>query len=333
MQIAMKRINRLEQCVVTGGSGFVGSHLLRHLLAEGRYKSIYVLDLVEPRIDDPRITYIKCDIRQPITLQLSGCRILYHLAALAKEPGFAWREYFETNYEGTRNVATFAARNGMRKIVYTSTMMVYESSDERKGEQTVPAPDTAYGASKLLGEEVLTSWVGEERGRSLSIIRAAVIFGRHENGNFTRLAKALKRRMFVYVGRKTTVKSCAYVEDLARFCLWCTGRREKKSVYNFAFPEATMIEEICHELSRVLQVPPPRIVVPFGLALLAGYVFEFLDRARILKSPIHHRRIEKLYYSTSIDASQCVRDGFRFAYSLGTSLERWKNECNDGELS
>jgi len=62
--------------------------------------------------------------------------------------------------------------------------------------------------SKLLAELVLKAWQNTVTERRLRIVRLGVVFGRWENGNYTSLYYALKKRRFVYIGRKTTVKGC-----------------------------------------------------------------------------------------------------------------------------
>ncbi len=77
--------------------------------------------------------------------------------------------------------------------------MVYKSDEERHTEMTLTTPDTAYGISKLLAEKELESWENKRKGRSLKVIRPAVVFGENENANFTRLYTSLKRGFFPYV--------------------------------------------------------------------------------------------------------------------------------------
>ena len=86
------------------------------------------------------------------------CSDLFHLAGLTKEPGYQRDEYFETNYLGTINVCNFADCSNIRNIVYCTTMMVYAAGEKRMSEASLPAPETFYGMSKLLGELALREW-------------------------------------------------------------------------------------------------------------------------------------------------------------------------------
>ncbi len=80
----------------------------------------------------------------------------------------------------------------------------------------MPEPVSDYGRSKLLAEGIHRQWLAGEAARRLVIARPAVIFGQGEGGNFTRLAKALRKGTFVYPGRKDTIKCCGYVGEIVR---------------------------------------------------------------------------------------------------------------------
>ena len=67
-------------------------------------------------------------------------------------------------------------------------------------------------------------------------------------------------------------------------------------------------------------------VLPFKLLIFLSYIFELLNSIG-LKNPIHHRRIEKLYYSTDLSTDAVLASGFKFKYTLKSALEDWKYEC------
>ncbi|WP_218079632.1 NAD-dependent epimerase/dehydratase family protein [Anthocerotibacter panamensis] len=321
-----------NSCVIFGGSGFIGTHLTEYILEFNLHERVYILDLVRPRIDDPRVVYQYCDVRQSIELMVENCSVVYNLAALSKEPGYAYSEYFDTNYTGAVHVCAFAKRLGIAKLIFTSTMMVFRPSDEKMTEDSPTYPDTAYGISKLLAEKVHEQWQCAGAGRVLKIVRPAVVFGKYEGGNYTRLYRTLKRNFFFYIGRKTTVKSSIYVRDLVRFLVWCAKEPTSKSLYNFAYPEPLTIQRIVEALCTVMDLRQPFLVIPFKLALCLGYGLELLSNLGLVKSGIHHRRIEKLYYSTHIVPLHCLQTDFTFAYTLESALADWRHQCGGREL-
>jgi len=318
----------MNNCIITGGSGFIGTHLIQSLLNDGLFDKITVIDIKEPRISDARVEYINGDIRQPISIELSGdYSTCYHLAAVCKEPGFPWDEYFQTNYIGTINVCNWTNRIGVKNLIFTSTMMVFRAGEERNHEESLTAPDTGYGMSKLLAEWVVKEWQSKAANRRLRIVRLGVVFGQWENGNYTRLYYALKKRRFAYIGRKTTVKGSIYVKDTIRFLIFLTDDNHSRCTYNLVYQQSTTIKDICDTMSEVFGFSGRMIpVVPYRLALWAAYGFEFIS-ALGLKNPIHHRRIQKLYYSTDISADKAYDTGFQLQFSLRDALKDWRDKC------
>ena len=319
-------------CLITGGSGFIGTHLIGHFLRERCFRTIIVLDLVPPKVVDPSVEFVWCDIRKPIpSAELPACDICFHLAALCKEPGYDWDEYFATNHVGTRNVMALAEEMGIRSIIFTSTMMVFRAGDTRNAEDDPAAPDTAYGISKLLAELELQRWAAGAADRRLRIVRPGVVFGKGESANYTRLYYALKKRRFAYIGRKTTVKGSIYVKDLVRFMDFCRSDTSGHSVYNLVYPEPLTIEQICMAMHDVFGFKGFIPVIPYGPALVLGYFFEILGLLGI-RTGIHHRRIQKLYYSTDVAADRAIASGFRLSYTVKEALLDWRQECLPEDL-
>src|SRR5438067_1530393 len=169
---------KLQNYLVTGGSGFIGTHLISCLLSSANVGRVHILDIKPPQVSDPRVLFHACDIRQPIKIKLSStCDVCFHLAALCKEPSYPWDDYFVTNHIGTIHVRDFLEQNGVENLVFTSTMMVFRSGEQKKTEYSLAAPDTAYGMSKLLAEVELQRWAERFPSRRLRIVRPGVVFG------------------------------------------------------------------------------------------------------------------------------------------------------------
>ena len=144
-------------------------------------------------------------------------------------------EYFETNIRGAENVCAFAEKHGIKKIVFTSSIAPYGAAEALKEETTLPTPNTPYGISKLVAEKIHQIWQTKDSdNRQLTIVRPGVVFGKGENGNFTRLYWGIRKHTFAYPGRKDTIKACIYVKELVRFMLYnrthCTGDEKNNRV-------------------------------------------------------------------------------------------------------
>ena len=238
--------------IITGGTGFIGTHLTN--LIKERYPNaqVYNLDIVKPGTPNPVVkdykpalrdgeklqsTFIEYDIRKPIeNLPFTPTEddVIFNFAAVHRTPGHEDHEYFETNIRGAENVVAFAEKWNIKKIVFTSSIAPYGAAEELKKETTLPTPNTAYGISKLVAEKIHEKWQnGDAAHRQLTIVRPGVVFGKGENGNFTRLYWAIRGHKFAYPGRKDTIKACIYVKELVRFLLWKTEvKSEERRVKN-----------------------------------------------------------------------------------------------------
>ena len=185
---------------ITGGTGFIGTHLTNLLSEIYPEATIYNLDIVKPGIPLPTVKnyqpalkagqklasqFIYCDVRKPIELEgvvATPDDVIFNFAAVHRTPGHPDHEYFETNIRGAENVCEFAERHGIRKIVFTSSIAPYGAAEELKEETTLPTPNTPYGISKLVAEKIHQIWQARDAGnRQLTIVRPGVVFGKGEN--------------------------------------------------------------------------------------------------------------------------------------------------------
>lgn len=312
-----------REVVIFGGSGFFGMHLCRYLSAKPDVGRIVVADLVRPREMLPKVAYVRCDVREPIDIEVSQPPLIYNFAAVHTTPGHPDWEYYWTNVRGAIEVCRFADRVGADRINFTSTMGIYGPQEERVDEDTMPQPVTAYGRSKLLAEFTHEDWQKAQPGRRLVIIRPAVTFGEGERGNFTRLAKLLKRGLFVYPARKDTIKACAPVEQLPDCIDFMAQSNEPVVRFIYAYPERTTTEAINRAFAEVAGFRPPRIVVPEGLIMAAASMFELLGKLGI-RTSINRARVRKLIQSTNVYPAELERRGWKFSLSLPEALANWK---------
>jgi nucleoside-diphosphate-sugar epimerase len=315
-----------RKALVFGGAGFIGCHLLRCLVASGRYDGLYCVDIVEPRFTDPGIHYVNFDVRKPIPAQLcgEGPFDIFNFAAVHTTPGHEDWEYYWTNVHGATNVCKFASDVGADYLLFTSTMMVYGPTEAPKDEDAVLEPVNAYGRSKILAEDIHRLWQSERPdSRRLTIVRPGVIYGLAERGNFTRLSQALKGRRFVYPGRTDAVKACGYVDDLVSSMIQMEERNEGLFLYNFCHPERYTSADICAAFSTVAGYPTPRFVAPFWLLGLLAFGFEMLSTLGV-KTDINRARVRKLYQSTNMIPRRLQEIGFSCRYDLPAGLSAWK---------
>ena len=265
----------MADCLVTGGSGFIGQRLVERLERSNRFDRVVNLDAVAERGGGHRV-----DVRRPITLHPGDHRFgtCIHLAALAKEPGHAHREYYEVNDVGTGHVLDLCAELGIDSVLFASTMMVFAAGVDRRSEDDAVDPDTAYGGSKALAEQRVRAWGQAKAGRRVRIVRPGVVFGPGDEGNFQRLRQLLERRLFFYIGGRDVVKSCIHVDDVVGHIEYLIDDTDGHQTVHAALPEPTTIEQIVEGMFDAFggryRVP----TVPYRAAHVAARPFEWLAR-------------------------------------------------------
>jgi len=327
--------------IITGGTGFIGTHLTNLIAETYPDAQIYNLDIVEPGNPLPtvknykpalkkgethRAKYIYCDVRKPIEVpfNVTSDDIIFNFAAVHRTPGHPDHEYFETNIKGAENICEFAEKHNIKKIVFTSSIAPYGAAEELKEETTLPTPNTPYGISKLVAEKIHGIWQAKDNeNRQLTIVRPGVVFGRGENGNFSRLYWGIKKHTFAYPGRKDTIKACIYVKELVRFILWNVEKRNTPfEIYNCTFEPAYTIEEIVKIIKKVTGLTQWVPYIPNAIIMPVARC------AQLLGSPmgICPARVKKLQISTNICGKKLAASEYKFKYSLEEAITDWYND-------
>ena len=307
--------------LVVGGAGFIGTHLLEDLRRRGT-DPLVCADIAPPAHPIAGVAYEYADVRRPLRVNPAGIDVIYNLAGLVTTPGHPAADYYATNVSGALSVCGFAAENGIDTIVFTSTMSVYPTGEDLKEETYQPDPVNAYGASKLLAEQVHDLWLDASPDRRLVLSRPAVVFGPGERGNFRRLWTLMRRGAFVYPGRRDTIKACGYVADLVDSFHFALSLEERRILYNFAYEERLTIEDICRLVSGELGRPAPTRVLPLGAAKAVARPFEALERAGVATG-ISRARLDKLVESTNIYPGFLLKSGFEFGTTPSQGIARW----------
>lgn len=311
----------LSPVVVFGGAGFVGTHLLKRLtkLDAGR---VICVDLIAPTKRVAGVEYLQADIRDPAFIDLPvASPLIFNLAAIHTTPGHEAWEYYATNVTGAVNVVRFARKTDAKCIVFTSSISVYGPDEIAKDETTRPAPQSDYGRSKLMAETIHQDWEGEDQTRRLVIVRPAVVFGAGENGNFTRLARILRKGFFVFPGRRDTIKSCIYVETLIDWILHALSLEERGIVFNGTYSNRYTIEQIVDTFQEIAILNCRKVMIPPKLLLFAAAALRPVSSAGGFG--IHPERITKLMVSTNILPTWAEGQGLQTKDGLRDALSDW----------
>jgi NAD dependent epimerase/dehydratase len=216
-----------KNVVVTGGGGFIGSHLVERLLALGANVTAFVrynsrndpgfLDLLAPHTKDVRI--VRGDIRDPeaVRAALEGADTVFHLAALVGIPYSYVHpiEVFEVNANGTLNVLVGARDSALQRVIVTSTSEVYGSAlytpiDEKHPKQ----PLSPYSASKIAADAIALSFHAAFQ-LPVTVVRPFNTYGPRQSDRAiipTIISQALTQSQ-ITVGNTAPTRDFTYVSD------------------------------------------------------------------------------------------------------------------------
>ncbi|HWV10526.1 MAG TPA: NAD-dependent epimerase/dehydratase family protein [Pseudomonas sp.] len=176
----------MSEILVTGGAGFIGSHLVDALLAQGH--QVRVLDNLSMGkrsnlpLDNPNLRFIEGDVADAALVleAVSGCQAVVHLAAVASVQASVDDPVatHQSNFVGTLNVCEAMRQQGVKRVVFASSAAVYGNNGEGQaiGEDTAKAPLTPYASDKLASEYYL-DFYQRQHGLEPAIFRFFNIFG------------------------------------------------------------------------------------------------------------------------------------------------------------
>lgn len=208
--------------LVTGGAGFLGGLLLDRLLSAG-FNCINI-DLQPTPTLHSRLESIQGDIRNPKDLEAAFSRgrvdVVFHCAAILAHGCDDQRLLWTSNVDGTRNIAGFAERHGVRRVIFTSSNCLWgESAGRPVREDDEPRPVELYGRSKLEGERILEQY---RHAFHVVIIRCPTILDAGRLGLLSILFEFIAENRKVWVvGRGDNRYQFIYAQDLIDAMLRC----------------------------------------------------------------------------------------------------------------
>ncbi len=249
--------------LVTGGAGYIGSHTLVELLGQGHQALVIdnfsngspvALDRVRELTNGP-FDVVECDIRDTMRLSAAAREFkpdaVIHFAGL-KAVGESVRlpvEYYDVNVSGTLSLLRAMAGARCRRIIFSSSATVYGIPDYLPYDEEHPTrPESVYGQTKLMAEQVLSNWSRATEGASAVLLRYFNPVGAHASGRMGEDPQGVPENLMPYLAQVAT------------------GEREKLRIFgdDYPTPDGTGVRDYIHvtDLARAHVAALDRTAMP-----------------------------------------------------------------------
>lgn len=247
--------------IVTGGAGFVGSHLVEKLVAKGHHPIIVDnissgnFDYIQEFVNDNKATFSKIDIRNQESVDgLPSVPALIHLAAIPsvvesiRNPSYV----NDVNVNGTLNLLEFCRKRNVKRFIFVSSAAIYGGYESKIAESSPTVPNTVYGATKLTGEQYCRIY-SELFGIHSVILRPFNIYGPRQKDSYAGVISkfiqriASSKRPIIYGdGRQT--RDFIHVTDVADALVLALEYAKKSSFdyFNLATGKSVTINNLAN---------------------------------------------------------------------------------------
>ena len=300
----------MQRVLVTGATGFTGSHLVRQLVEQGAQVRVIARNAERARTELPAgVDVVHGDIADAsvTAAAVKGQEIVYHLAAAFREAGIPDSRYYEVHVDATRNLLDASRAEGIRRFVHCSTVGVHSHVEGPPADENAPFnPDDVYQRSKAEGE-LLASRFQQEHAFPLTVIRPAPIYGPGDM-RLRKLFAAVARRRFAMIGSGEVQFHMIHVDDLARGMRIAADKDEAiGEAFILAGDESVSLNELVRRIAEIYDVPVSRLRIPAMPVFVAAAICEAICVPLRIEPPLYRRRVAFFTKSRSFDTTKARR--------------------------
>ncbi len=315
--------------LITGATGFIGSHIAERLVKEGEE----VIALVRPtsRIDFLKSIGVKFaygDINDINSLKnaVNGIDMVYHSAALADE-WISPKEAYTVNVEGTKNLLTSALDAALKRFVFISSLAVLGMKDHHGTGADEPYHRTgdSYIDTKIDSEQLVMDYY-KKHGLPVTVVRPGFVFGPRDNKLIPRLSERLGSKQFMFIGSGRNKINSVYIENLTdAIILAARSDRAIGQKYNVTNDSSMTLEDLIFKITDIWKLEKPKKHIPKFLAYSVCYILTGWARLTKAKNPpyITKTRIKFLSLNLDFDIAKTKNDlGYVPRVSIEDGLRR-----------
>lgn len=310
----------MKKILITGATGFIGSHLVRALVSAGVQKKLCLL--VPPGDSLKNLPHKMFDVvwgdirdKEVVKRATAGVETIYHLAAKTIFEGAKYRDYAQVNVDGTQNLLDSYRDQRIQKFVFFSSIAVY-GLPAYVGEiinwnETRPQnPAEPYGESKLEAERRIIKF-HYQTGMPYTIIRPTTVYGPRDRQGIFQLYQAVKGHYFFQVGDGQNLMDYVYVGDLVKGAVLAGQSKSRAGDYILGCGKPITSGDICKLVARSIGESIPKFNLPKNIALVLSYPLWW--------SPLFPKRVKILTTNCFYDSAKAKKE---LGYNPTTSFAK-----------
>ena len=320
----------VQRVLVTGGGGFIGSHLVDHQLALGRQVTVIdtCLDRLGPRQGVAGLNLVEGDIRDTGLLEslIPGTDVVFHLASAHLEVTRGDDFFQQINVTAARNLALIAAREGVQRFVHCSSVGVYGPLAQVPADEDTPCqPDIAYEVTKLEGERAVLAVAREEKLPTV-VLRPAWVYG-PGCPRTLKLFRALRKKRFFMVGKGRNLRHPVFIDDMLQaFELAATRGGIDGQVFIIAADEYVTLEKLIRAILQVEDSDFKPVSVPLAVMIPVCYLVESMAKVLRREPPFSSRSLKFFTENSAFRIEKAMQQlGYTPRVDLITGLEKTRN--------
>lgn len=329
--------------LVTGASGFVGSHLVETLRRQGMpVRALVRREEAAQPLRDAGVAVQVGDVCQSHVLSeaVRGADVVYHCAA-AVGPAYSPREIHDISLAGVRNLLEALRENHSTRAVILTSVNVLGTRHLDAATEDMPCHRSGDASADVKIEiEALTKEFVERHGVDATILRPGLIYGPGDRHNLPQMVRALRRGKFTFIGSRDNITPIVYIDDVVEAILRA-GRStvSRGRIYHVTDGSRTSIGEFIDCLAELIECPAPHKVLPYAVPYLACVVFDVLAGLRLYRGrpPITRAGLRHLGTSRFVSIERASRElGYapRIVYRDGLpNSVQWMKEHAHGDVS
>lgn len=312
--------------LVTGGTGFTGSHLVRRLLTGGH--DVRVLD-TSPGLFADELTALGAQLtlgsvtdEAVVDRVTAGAERVFHVAAVFRQVNLADSVYHRVNAVGTRIVGEAALRHGVESFVYCSTQGVHGNVASPPGDESSPiAPEDYYQQTKYEGEQEIAALAA--RGLPATTLRPMAIYGPGDPARFLFLFRAVRGGRFLMFGAGRTLYHPLYIDNLVDAFLSASERPGTGETYLIGDARYYSLNDLVRAVAASMDREVRILHLPFAPLWAAAAACETVCRPLGIEPPLFRRRADWFRQNRAFRIDKARRElGYEPAVDLPTGLRR-----------